>query len=82
MQILGDGGGSILGDRDLQEPWTGGERPRAPRGEQPGEAGGTRSGRAEECGFYFVGDREPLSVFGPGRGELNRNQRTSFSGLS
>lgn len=57
-------------------------RGHGPPGEQPGEAGGTRSGRAEECGFYFVGDREPLSVFGPGRGELNRNQRTSFSGLS
>lgn len=31
MQILRDGGGSILGDRDSQEPWPGGEKLRAPR---------------------------------------------------
>lgn len=48
MHILRDGGGSILGDKDLQEPWTGGERPRAPgensRERQEGpDQGGLRS---------------------------------------
>lgn len=31
MQILRDGGGSILGGRDPQELWPGGEKLRAPR---------------------------------------------------